>query len=146
MKLGALTPTKGATANPKRRGRGPGSGLGRTGGRGEKGYHSRSGSKRLAWFEGGQMPLVRRLPKRGFSNDMFKKYFQIVNISAIEKLDTVDVDPQVLADHGLIRSALQPVKILGQGDVSKKANVIASAFSKAAKDKIEKAGGTITVL
>ncbi|MFQ6676794.1 MAG: 50S ribosomal protein L15 [Fidelibacterota bacterium] len=145
MRLGELKPTPGTTSNKKRRGRGPGTGLGRTGGRGEKGYHSRSGSKTLEWFEGGQMPLLRRLPKRGFSNSMFKKSFQVVNLSSIEKLEVTEVTAEVMAENGLVRSALQPIKILAKGDITKKLNVTASAFSLTAKEKIEKAGGTAIV-
>jgi len=145
MKLGELKPTKGAVKDTKRRGRGPGTGLGRTGGRGEKGYHSRSGSKQLSWFEGGQMPLQRRLPRRGFSNSMFKKSFQVVNLTAIEKLKDKDIDGQVMQDNGLVRSALQPIKILANGDISRKVNVTASAISATAKEKIEKAGGSVTI-
>ena len=145
MKLGELKPTKGAVKDTKRRGRGPGTGLGRTGGRGEKGYHSRSGSKQLSWFEGGQMPLQRRLPRRGFSNSMFKKSFQVVNLTAIEKLKDKDIDGQVMQENGLVRSALQPIKILANGDISRKVNVTASAFSATAKEKIEKAGGSVTI-
>ena len=145
MKLGELKPTKGAVKDTKRRGRGPGTGLGRTGGRGEKGYHSRSGSKQRPWFEGGQMPLQRRLPRRGFSNSMFKKLFQVVNLTAIEKLKDKDIDGQVMQDNGLVRSALQPIKILANGDISRKVNVTASAISATAKEKIEKAGGSVTI-
>ena len=145
MKLGELKPTKGAVKDTKRRGRGHGTGLGRTGGRGEKGYHSRSGSKQLSWFEGGQMPLQRRLPRRGFSNSMFKKSFQVVNLTAIEKLKDKDIDGQVMQDNGLVRSALQPIKILANGDISRKVNVTASCFSATAKEKIEKAGGSVTI-
>ena len=145
MKLGELKPTKGAVKDTKRRGRGHGTGLGRTGGRGEKGYHSRSGSKQLSWFEGGQMPLQRRLPRRGFSNSMFKKSFQVVNLTAIEKLKDKDIDGQVMQDNGLVRSALQPIKILANGDISRNVNVTASAFSATAKEKIEKAGGSVTI-
>ena len=145
MKLGELKPTKGAVKDTKRRGRGHGTGLGRTGGRGEKGYHSRSGSKQLSWFEGGQMPLQRRLPRRGFSNSMFKKSFQVVNLTAIEKLKDKDIDGQVMQDNGLVRSALQPIKILANGDISRKVNVTASAFSATAKEKIEKSGGSVTI-
>ncbi|RTZ73383.1 MAG: 50S ribosomal protein L15 [Candidatus Neomarinimicrobiota bacterium] len=145
MKLGELKPTKGAVKDTKRRGRGPGTGLGRTGGRGEKGYHSRSGSKQRSWFEGGQMPLQRRLPRRGFSNSMFKKSFQVVNLTAIEKLKDKDIDGQVMQDNGLVRSALQPIKILANGDISRIVNVTASAISATAKEKIEKAGGSVTI-
>lgn len=145
MKLGEIKPTKGSVKNTKRRGRGHGTGLGRTGGRGEKGYLSRSGSKSLSWFEGGQMQLQRRVPKRGFSNKMFKKSFQVVNLAALEKLDIVDIDGQILQENGLVRSALQPIKILANGDISRKVNITASAISATAKEKIEKAGGSVTL-
>ena len=144
MKLDSLTPVPGSTKNRKRVGRGPGSGLGRTSGRGEKGAQARSGFKRRPWFEGGQMALARRLPKRGFTN-LFRKEFQIVNLEAIEKLGLDTVDAQILADSGLIRSALKPIKILADGEFKLKVTVIASAFSKSAKEQIEQAGGTATV-
>jgi large subunit ribosomal protein L15 len=91
------------------------------------------------------MPLQRRLPRRGFSNSMFKKSFQVVNLTAIEKLKDKDIDGQVMQDNGLVRSALQPIKILANGDISRKVNVTASAFSATAKEKIEKAGGSVTI-
>tara|TARA_B100001750_G_C15521454_1_gene611932 strand:+ start:4121 stop:4561 length:441 start_codon:yes stop_codon:yes gene_type:complete len=143
MKLSSLGPTKGATSNRKRVGRGHGSGLGRTAGRGEKGYHSRSGSKNRSWFEGGQMPLHRRLPKRGFSNYLFRKQYQIVNLRDIDALNLEEIDSKILFDNGLIRSFLQPVKILGDGDVSKAIKIKATTFSKSAILKIEKAGGEV---
>lgn len=143
MKLSSLRPTKGATSNRKRVGRGHGSGLGRTAGRGEKGYHSRSGSKNRSWFEGGQMPLHRRLPKRGFSNYLFRKQYQIVNLRDIDALNLEEIDSKILFDNGLIRSFLQPVKILGDGDVSKAIKIKATTFSKSAILKIEKAGGEV---
>ena len=145
MKLSSLRPTKGATSNRKRVGRGHGSGLGRTAGRGEKGYHSRSGSKNRSWFEGGQMPLHRRLPKRGFSNYLFRKQYQIVNLRDIDALNLEEIDSKKLFDNGLIRSFLQPVKILGDGDVSKAIKIKATTFSKSAILKIEKAGGAVEV-
>ena len=145
MKLNELKPSKGSVKDSKRRGRGSGTGLGRTGGRGEKGYHSRSGSKQMPWFEGGQMPLQRRLPRRGFSNSLFKKSFQVVNLAALDKLEAVDIDGQLLKDNGLVRSALQPIKILANGDISRKVNVTASAFSESAKEKIEQAGGSVII-
>ena len=143
MKLSSLRPTKGATSNRKRVGRGHGSGLGRTAGRGEKGYHSRSGSKNRSWFEGGQMPLHRRLPKRGFSNYLFRKQYQIVNLRDIDALNLEEIDSKILFDNGLIRSFLQPVKVLGDGDVSKAIKIKATTFSKSAILKIEKAGGEV---
>ncbi|MEA1881384.1 MAG: 50S ribosomal protein L15 [Candidatus Marinimicrobia bacterium] len=143
MKLGELRPSEGATHSKKRVGRGRGSGLGKNAGRGEKGYHSRSGSKHRPWFEGGQMPLHRRLPKRGFSNFLFKKEFQLVNISDLEKLNVNKVDANVLKESGLVKYALRPIKILGDGALTKKLTVSASAFSASAKEKIEKADGSV---
>ena len=144
MKLGQLKPAEGATHSKKRVGRGHGSGLGRNAGRGDKGYHSRSGSKHRPWFEGGQMPLHRRVPKRGFSNFLFKKEFQVVNISDLELLTADTIDSNVLKDNGLVKYSMRPIKILGTGDLTKKLNVTANSFSKSAKEKIEKAGGSVT--
>ena len=141
MKLDSLKPVKGSTKNRKRVGRGHGSGLGKSAGRGDKGAGQRSGFKRRSWFEGGQMSIARRLPMRGFTN-IFKKEFQIVNLDRIEALNLTDVDAQILKDNGLIRSALKPVKILGNGELKSKINVTATVFSETAKQKIEKAGGT----
>ena len=145
MKLNSLSPINGSTKSRKRIGRGHGSGLGKSAGRGDKGAGQRSGFKRRAWFEGGQMPLARRLPMRGFHN-LFKKDFQIVNINRIEALGLKEVNAQILKENGLIRSALKPVKILGNGDMKSKIDITATVFSKSAKEKIEKAGGTATVL
>jgi len=144
MKLGELKPSNGAISSKKRVGRGHGSGLGRNAGRGDKGYHSRSGSKHRPWFEGGQMPLHRRLPKRGFSNYLFKKEFQVVNIADLESLNEGLVDANVLKDNGLVKHAMRPIKILGNGKLNKKLDVIANAFSNSAKEKITKAGGKVT--
>jgi large subunit ribosomal protein L15 len=144
MKLDSLTPVPGSTKNRKRVGRGAGSGLGRSSGRGDKGAQQRSGFKRRPWFEGGQMALARRLPKRGFTN-LFRKEFQIVNLKAIEDLGLDKVDAQILSDNGLVRSALKPIKILADGEIKLKVTVTASAFSKSAKEQIEKAGGVATV-
>jgi large subunit ribosomal protein L15 len=145
MKLNSISPIPGSTKTRKRVGRGHGSGLGKSAGRGDKGAGQRSGFKRRAWFEGGQMPLARRLPMRGFKN-IFKKEFQIVNVDSIEALGLEEVNAQTLMDNGLIRSALKPVKILGNGDVKSKINLTATVFSKSAREKIEKAGGTATEL
>ena len=145
MKLGDLKPAKGATHSKKRVGRGHGSGLGRNAGRGDKGYHSRSGSKHRSWFEGGQMPLHRRVPKRGFSNFLFKKEFQIVNLSDLNIIESEEINPAVMKENGLVKYSLRPIKILGDGEIDKKMNVTASAFSSSAKSKIEKAGGTVEV-
>ena len=143
MKLSSLTPVPGSIKNRKRVGRGHGSGLGKSSGRGDKGAGQRSGFKRRPWFEGGQMPLARRLPKRGFTN-LFKKEFQVVNLGAIAALGLDTINHQVLSKHGLVRSALKPVKILGDGELRSKLNVTATTFSKSAKEKIEKAGGIAT--
>jgi large subunit ribosomal protein L15 len=143
MKLDELKPDKGSKKNTKRLGRGPGSGWGRTSGRGNKGAGQRSGNKKRAWFEGGQMPLLRRLPKRGFSNYRFRKEFQIVNLSTLELLDTNKINPNILFEYGVVKSAYQPIKILGNGDISKSIEVSATSFSKAAIEKIKKAGGKV---
>ena len=145
MKLDSLNPAKGSVKNKKRIGRGNGSGSGKTSGRGHKGSGQRSGNKKRPWFEGGQMPLARRLPRRGFKN-IFREEFQIVNICDIVKIQKVSkVDPVILNENGLIRSALKPVKILGKGEIDVKINITASSFSEAAKNKIENAGGTVTI-
>ena len=145
MRLDSLHPAKGSVKNKKRIGRGHGSGYGKTSGRGHKGSGQRSGNKKRPWFEGGQMPLARRLPRRGFNN-IFKEEFQIVNICDIIKIENVSkIDPVLLKDNGLIRSALKPVKILGKGDIDLKISIVASAFSETAKNKIESAGGTVVV-
>ena len=140
MKLNLLTPVEGSVKNRKRVGRGHGSGLGRSSGRGDKGAGQRSGFKRRAWFEGGQMSLARRLPKRGFTN-IFKKEFQIVNLEKIEALGLSAIAAKDLFENGLIRSVLKPVKILGDGKLSSKIDITATAFSLTAKTKIEEAGG-----
>ena len=145
MRLDSLTPSKGSIKKRKRVGRGHGSGLGKSSGRGDKGAGQRSGFKRRAWFEGGQMSLARRLPMRGFTN-IFKKEFQIVNLSQIDSLGLRTIDAQVLKDRGLIRSAFKPVKILGDGELKAKVDVTATEFSSQAEQKIEKSGGTITRL
>lgn len=140
MKLNLLTPVEGSVKNRKRVGRGHGSGLGRSSGRGDKGAGQRSGFKRRAWFEGGQMSLARRLPKRGFTN-IFKKEFQIVNLVKIEALGLSSVTAKELFENGLIRSILKPVKVLGDGQLSSKIDITATAFSTTAKTKIQEAGG-----
>ena len=142
MRIEDLSPVSGSVKNTKRRGRGIGSGLGKTGGRGHKGAGQRSGNKKRAWFEGGQMSLARRLPKRGFSNHLFRKSFQIVNLKDLSALEMDSIDAEVMSKNGLVKSSLKPVKVFG--DVTGKMNVTASAFSATAKEKIEKAGGTAT--
>jgi len=144
MKLNSLNPIKGSTKVRKRVGRGHGTGHGKSAGRGDKGAAQRSGFKRRPWFEGGQMPLSRRLPMRGFKN-LFKKEFQIVNLDKVAALDLDIVNPEILLENGLIRSAYKPVKILGKGELKTKLKVTATMFSKTAREKIEKAGGTAIV-
>ncbi len=144
--LSSLRPAPGSRKKPKRIGRGQGSGHGKTATRGHKGAGSRSGTTHPAWFEGGQMPLVRRLPKRGFFSP-FKKEFQIVNLETLQKLSGDGrfqngvVTPDVLLKLGVVRNTRTPVKILGNGDLTAKLDVAAHAFSKAAVQKIETAGG-----
>ena len=145
MKLNSLVPDKGSIRNSKRRGRGHGSGLGKSAGRGDKGAGQRSGFKRRSWFEGGQMPLSRRLPKRGFTNN-FKKEFQIVNISKLDGIEEKKIDARLLYEKGLVRSPLKPIKILGSGDLKQSFDIVATEFSKSAKEKIERLGGTAQVL
>jgi large subunit ribosomal protein L15 len=147
-RLSNLKYAKGSKKNPKRVGRGEGSGHGGTASKGMNGQLSRSGAKKRAWFEGGQMPLARRIPKFGFTN-IFKKYFQVVNLNSIQKLidakkiKTGELNIQLLRSSGLIRSVNRPVKILGDGELKSKLNIEANAFSKSAVSKIEAAGGTI---
>ena len=146
MDLSNLKHAKGARKNKKRVGRGEGSGLGVTAGRGNKGYLSRSGSKKRSWFEGGQMPLQRRLPKFGFTN-IFKKEYQVINVEDLEKIkNKEDVTPQVLLENGLIRKKQIPVKLLGNGELKSKVNIKVNAISKSAREKIEKQGGSVTLL
>ncbi len=141
MKLNSLKPIKGSIRNKKRVGRGHGSGSGKSAGRGNKGAGQRSGFKRRPWFEGGQMSLARRLPKRGFTN-IFKSEYQIVNVSSLNKIEIELITAESLKEKGLIKSISLPVKILGDGDIDKKVIVEANAFSKSAKKKIEKSGGS----
>ena len=146
MNLHDLKPAKGARKKPKRVGRGPGSGLGKTSGRGEKGQKSRSGYSRKRGFEGGQMPLHRRLPKRGFTN-LFRREFRTVNVDKLAKLaDRGEVTPETLLAAGLIRKGEEPVKILGNGEIAVALTVRAHKFTKAAARKIEAAGGKVEVL
>ena len=146
MKLGELKPSSGAQKSPKRLGRGEGSGKGKTSGRGNKRYHSRSGSKRRSWYEGGQMPLQRRVPKRGFSNARFKITHQIVSIAGIDKLGEKKVDVLTMWERGLIQTVVAPVKVLANGEISSAVEVTAHAFSKGAAEKIEKAGGKTIIV
>jgi len=143
MSLNKLKPPKGAKHVKKRVGRGPGSGLGKTAGRGSKGAKSRSGFRRKRGFEGGQMPLHRRLPKRGFHNP-FRVDYAVINLDTLAEVfdDGSAVTPAVLRERGLVSSATQPVKVLGRGDISKKLRVEAHKFSGSAAKKIVDAGGS----
>ena len=143
MKLHDLSPAEGSRRNRKRIGRGPGAGTGKTAGKGHKGQRSRAGFSRRRGFEGGQMPLLRRVPKRGFNN-IFRTEHEIVNVARLADLEG-EVTPEVLAEKGLVRAG-RPVKILGQGDLKKKLKVSAHKFSASAQSKIEAAGGTCEVL
>lgn len=144
ISLNTLKPTKGSTHKKKRVGRGPGSGLGKTAGRGEKGQKSRSGYSAKIGFEGGQMPLHRRLPKRGFTN-IFKKRWLEISLASLEQHFEADAEitPEVLHDRGLIKKAKYDVVVLGNGEVSKPLRVSAHRFTKSAREKIEKAGGAV---
>jgi large subunit ribosomal protein L15 len=145
LALNNLRPAKGSTHKKKRVGRGPGSGLGKTAGRGNKGQKSRSGYSSKTGFEGGQMPLQRRLPKRGFTN-IFKKQWLEISLAKIEaSFNAGDVvTPEILHERGLIKKAKHDLVILGNGDLTKALKISAHRFTKAAKEKIEKAGGTVT--
>jgi large subunit ribosomal protein L15 len=147
MELHDLHPARGAKKTRKRIGRGPGSGTGKTAGKGHKGQKSRSGYSRRYGFEGGQMPLVRRIPKRGFYN-IFRVEFQVVNLRDLERVfadgDTVSVE--TLVENGLVRGGKRLVKVLGDGELKKKLTVQAHKFSASAKAGIEKAGGSCEVV
>lgn len=147
MDLSSLHPAKGSRKARKRVGRGPGSGNGKTAGRGHKGRNSRSGAGRTPGYEGGQMPLQRRLPKRGFHNP-FRTELQVVNLAALSKAFEADavVDPAALLGARLARKSGVAIKILGQGALDKKLTVKAHAFSKSAKAAIEAQGGTVEVI
>lgn len=146
MRMGQLKKVKGATKKRKRVGRGPGSGHGKTSTRGHKGQKARSGSKRSPRFEGGQMPLQIRLPKRGFTN-IFKTVYQIVNLESLKNLQDQElITPSVLKKMGLIKKEDDPVKILAKGEISIPLTIQANAFSKKAKEKIESCGGKIEVI
>lgn len=147
MKLHELKNTPGAVHRRKRVGCGEGSGHGKTSGRGGKGQTARSGSGIRPGFEGGQMPLYRKLPHRGFNNKNFKTVFSIVNLADLSRLDesVVEVNAEVLVQAGLIRYAAQPLKVLGIGELARALKITATKFSGAAQEKIEKAGGQAIV-
>ncbi len=146
MKIYELTPAEGSKTAPKRKGRGQGSGNGKTAGRGHKGQNARSGGGVRPGFEGGQMPLYRRLPLRGFTNVFAKKYVSI-NVDALSKFeDGAVVDAEALKSAGVISKIEDGVVIMGRGDVTKKLTVKAARFTASAKEKIEKAGGKAEVV
>ena len=144
MNLSNIRAPRKASENKKRVGRGMGSGMGKTSTRGHKGQRSRSGSRMMRGFEGGQMPLHRRLPKRGFTN-IFRKEYNIVNLEKLATLGESTVNPDVLRKAGVI-STKRPIKILGDGDLKSAITVQAHKFSKSAEEKITKAGGKIEIL
>ncbi len=146
MKLHKLKPANGSRKNPKRKGRGTASGQGKTAGRGSNGQNSRSGGGTRPGFEGGQMPLYRRIPKRGFTN-IFKKQWAVVNIEDLNIFeDETVITPDLLMKTGLVKKVLDGVKVLGDGRLEKKVTIQAHKFSKSAVDKIESAGGKAEVI
>ena len=147
MKLHELHPAEGSVKNRKRIGRGPGSGTGKTAGKGHKGQNARSGGGVRPGFEGGQLPLFRRLPKRGFSNAMFRCEYAVINLSDLNRFNDGDViTPELLKEMGIIKKQLCGVKVLGNGTLEKKVTVKAHKFSQSAKEKIETSGGKVEVI
>ena len=147
MKLHELERNRAAKHDRRRVGRGMGSGLGKTSGRGEKGQKARSGVSIKATFEGGQLPLYRRLPKRDFTNSQFKIRYATLNVSDLNRFeDGTKVTPELLKEVGLLKNQLDGVKILGNGELEKKLTVSAHKFSKTAVEKLEKSGSTIEVI
>src|SRR5947209_4274072 len=145
MNLSTLRSPKAANSNKKRVGRGMGSGIGKTSGRGHKGQRSRSGSRMMRGFEGGQMPLHRRMPKRGFNN-IFRVEYTIVNLDRIADLDQKEVTPEVLKKAGILKKTSELVKVLGTGDLKSAVTVHGHKFSKTAEEKITKAGGKVQLI
>ena len=145
LELSNLKPPPGARKKRKRVGRGVGSGRGKTSTRGQTGQKSRSGKKIKSWMEGGQMPIQRRIPKRGFTN-IFRQEYQVVNLEKLNKCQPGDVTPDALRELGIIKSTRLPLKILGVGELKSALNIKANAFSKTAAEKIVKAGGKIEVI
>lgn len=147
MKLHSLKANEGATKTPKRVGRGIGSGLGKTSGKGHKGQNARSGGGVRPGFEGGQTPLFRRLPKKGFSNARFKREYAVINLSDLNKFESdAVITPELLKEMGLVKNQLSGVKVLGNGNLEKKLVVKAHKFSDSAKEQIEKLGGKAEVI
>ena len=147
MKLNELRYTDGSKTNAKRVGRGTSSGFGKTSGRGQKGQKSRSGGGVRPGFEGGQNPLFRRIPKRGFNNYNFQVKYAVINVSDLNRFkDGSEITPELLKEMGLVKKQLDGIKVLGNGTLDKKLTVKASVFSKTAKEKIEKNGGKAEVI
>ena len=147
MKLYELSPAEGSTKENFRKGRGAGSGNGKTAGKGHKGQNARSGGGVRPGFEGGQIPLYRRLPKRGFNNFLFKKDYAIINVELLDKFNDGDtVTLETLVEQGIIKNELCGLKVLGRGEITKKLTVKATIFSASAKEKIEAAGGKAEVI
>ena len=147
MKLNTMHPAVGATHSKKRVGRGTGSGLGKTSGKGHKGQNARSGGGVRPGFEGGQLPLFRRLPKRGFSNAKFKTEYAVINLSDLNKFENdAVITPELLKEMGLVKNQLCGIKVLGNGTLEKKVIVKAHKFSSVAKEEIEKLGGKAEVI
>ena len=147
MKLNSIYAPYGATQTRKRVGRGTGSGLGKTSGKGHKGQNARSGGGVRPGFEGGQLPLYRRLPKRGFSNARFKTRYAVINLSDLNKFeDETVVTPELLKEMGIVKNQLDGIKVLGNGNLDKKLIVKAHKFSEVAQNQIEKLGGKAEVI
>lgn len=147
MKLHELVANEGATHKRKRLGNGRGSGLGKTSGKGQKGQKARSGGGKGAVFEGGQLPLYRRLPKRGFSNAKFKTVYATINLNDLNRFDNETVvDPTLLKEVGLVKKSLDGIKVLGKGTLDKKLTIKANKFSSSALEKIEKSGSKAEVI
>jgi large subunit ribosomal protein L15 len=145
MKLSDLAPAPGSRKKKKRVGRGPGSGHGKTSCRGHKGQKARTGGGTKPGFEGGQMPLQRRLPKRGFTS-IFRKQYAVVNLAALDKLAESEITPEILIKEGIVKKIQDGIKILGSGEISRPITVTAHAFSVSARDKIIKAQGKVEVI
>lgn len=146
MDLSNISPPKGQVKKQRRIGRGMGSGRGKTSGRGQKGQKSISGYSHMRGFEGGQMPMHRRLPKRGFSNALFQKDHAVINVSTLDKLEGDVFSPESLKSAGVIKKLGDGLKVLGNGELTRKISVTAHLFSKSAEEKIKAAGGTVTVI
>lgn len=147
MKLNELRYTDGSKFEAKRKGRGTSSGMGKTSSRGQKGQKSRSGGGVRPGFEGGQNPLFRRIPKRGFNNYNFEVKYAVINVSDLNRFeDGSEITPELLKEMGLVKKQLDGIKVLGKGNIDKKLTVKASVFSKSAKEKIEKNGGKAEVI